>query len=78
METYVIPLTTIYESYPYPALLAGHSDTLHSMESDAEVFNEVDGSAQLSKVSSLVFQMMIVLLLHGMIETKEINLNNIL
>lgn len=39
METYVIPLTTIYESYPYPALLAGHSDTLHSMESDAEVFS---------------------------------------
>lgn len=51
METYVIPLTTIYESYPYPALLAGHSGTLHSMESDADVFNEVDGSAQLSKGS---------------------------
>ena len=53
METYVIPLTIIYESYPYPALLAGHSGTLHSMESDAEVFNEVDGSAQLSKGSVL-------------------------
>lgn len=51
METYVIPLTTIYESYLYPALLAGHSGTLHSMESGAEVFNEVDGSEQLSKGS---------------------------
>ena len=36
METYVIPLTT---------------GTLRSRESDAEVFNEVDGSEQLSKGS---------------------------